>query len=144
MFYIGFFIYKNERFAHSLILGEQCEQITQVTHQKWAMWANCWGRSPKMSEWANCPFFWVNRSFAHLLIFRKKRAIRTANRWANSQPCFIILTVQPLPALGSRRHRWPLDLWPPLVASAKMDSQVASGSSIISGAGSKFRIRQIQ
>ena len=39
-FYLGFFIKKNERF----------EQIAQVPHQKWAMWANRTGRSPKMSE----------------------------------------------------------------------------------------------
>ena len=31
MFYIGL---KNERFAHSLIFGERCEQIAQVPHQK--------------------------------------------------------------------------------------------------------------
>ena len=41
---------KNERIAHFLFFGEQCEWITQVTHQKWAMWANRSGRSPKMSD----------------------------------------------------------------------------------------------
>ena len=30
--------------------GEQCEWIAQVAHQKWAMWANRSGRSPKMSN----------------------------------------------------------------------------------------------
>ena len=34
MFYIGVFILKNERLAHFLIFGEQCEQIAQVAHQK--------------------------------------------------------------------------------------------------------------
>ena len=33
MFYIGFFYFQNERFAHFLIFGEQ---IAQVAHQKWA------------------------------------------------------------------------------------------------------------
>ena len=36
--------------AHSLIFGERCQQIAQVAHQKWAMWANCSGCSPKMSD----------------------------------------------------------------------------------------------
>ena len=67
MFYIGFLFKKNEKFAYSLIFGERCERIAQVSHQKWAMWANRSGRSPKMSEWANRSFFWENRSFAHFL-----------------------------------------------------------------------------
>ena len=50
MFYIGFIIKKMQRFAHSLIFGEQCEQIAQGAHQKWAMWANCSGGSSKMSD----------------------------------------------------------------------------------------------
>ena len=29
-----FFYLKNERIAHSFFFGEQCEQITQVAHQK--------------------------------------------------------------------------------------------------------------
>ena len=98
MFYTGFFILKNERFAHYLIFGEWCMQIAQFTHQKWAMWANHSGRSqkmsdvskslrsltknerpwpihsgcsPKMSEWANHLFFWVNCSFT--LFFAKNK-----------------------------------------------------------------------
>ena len=43
-------------------------------HFWWAMWANCSGHSPKMSEWANRSFYWANRSIAH---FRKKRPIRS-------------------------------------------------------------------
>ena len=35
----------NKRFAHSLFYNEQCEPIAQVTHQKWAIQANCSGRS---------------------------------------------------------------------------------------------------
>ena len=56
----------------------RCEQIAQVAHQKWAMWANCSGRSEEMSDgdwiaqvahqkWANEPI--AHRSFAH---FRQK------------------------------------------------------------------------
>ena len=75
MFYIVFFILKNER----------CERIAQVAHQKWATmrellrslnkneqpWGSRSGRSPKMSELANCLFFWANRSIAHF--FEKTR-----------------------------------------------------------------------
>ena len=97
VFCLFFVSFKNERFAHCLFFNElifgalrsRCERIVQVAHQKWAMWVKRSGRSPKMSEWANCSLFWANRSFAHYsLIFfsRKKRAIRWENRWANSQP----------------------------------------------------------
>ena len=53
MFYIRFFYWKNEQIAHFLFFGERCEWIAQVAHQKWAMWANPSGRSPKMRnhEW---------------------------------------------------------------------------------------------
>ena len=65
MFYPGFLYLENEQFAHSLVYGEQCEQISQVAHQKWAMWANRSNCSPKMSKWANCLFFWAkNERFA--------------------------------------------------------------------------------
>ena len=46
-FFVCFFL--NEQFNQSLFFNEWCEQIAQVTHQKWAMWANCTRRSPKMS-----------------------------------------------------------------------------------------------
>ena len=36
MFYTRF-LFKNERIAHSLFFGEQCEQIAQVAHQKLAV-----------------------------------------------------------------------------------------------------------
>ena len=69
-----------------------CERIARGAHQKWAMWANCLGRSPKKREWANRSFFWANRSFIHyLLIFCKKRAICSENKWANSHPCLVYL-----------------------------------------------------
>ena len=81
-------------FAHFLFFGEWCEWIAHFAQIKWAIWANCSFRSPKMSEherfaqyaqrkwamwanrsfhspkmskWVNCSFFWVNRSFAHFL-----------------------------------------------------------------------------
>ena len=116
MFYIRFKknYWKNERIAHFLFFGERCEWIAQVAHQKWAMWANCSGRSPKMShhkairshrseemstreriaqvahqKWEN---EWIARflRIAHSLIFGQKRAIHSENRWANSQPCFLV------------------------------------------------------
>ena len=47
VFFVGFL---NEQFTHSLFFNEWCEWIAQVAHQKWAMWANCSSRSPKMSD----------------------------------------------------------------------------------------------
>ena len=111
MFYIQFlkkFYWKNEQIAHFLFFGERCEWIAQVAHQKWAMWANRSGRSPKMSDpeqftqvaqstvnerlwgnrsgcspkmskWVNHSFFWANFSFAHLLIFRQKTSDSLGN-----------------------------------------------------------------
>ena len=58
MFYIGFFILKNDWFAHSLIYGERCERIAQVDHQKWANeWFACF-----LSE--SLIFFAKNDGFA--------------------------------------------------------------------------------
>ena len=34
MFYLGFFCKKNERFAHSLIIGERCERFAQKTDKR--------------------------------------------------------------------------------------------------------------
>ena len=83
-------------FAHSLFFNERCERVAQGAHQKWAIWANCSGRSPKMSDheqktgvahqkWANSSFFskWLICSF-----FCKKQVILSENWWANSQPCW--------------------------------------------------------
>ena len=67
MFYIRFFILKNERFAHSLFFNERCEQIAQVAHQKWAMWANRSGLSPKMK----------NERMSELRIFLSELLIRS-------------------------------------------------------------------
>ena len=68
------------------------------------MWANRSGRSPKMRDVSeslrslnkneqmseSLVFF---EQIAHLLIFRKKRAIHSENQWANSQPWFILEAV---------------------------------------------------
>ena len=101
------FYLKKERFAHFLFFGERCERIAQVAHQKWAMWvnpsgrspkmsdhkrfaqvaqqnerpwANCSGRSPKKSEWTNRKFFWANRSFAHFWAKNERFAQKTNER----------------------------------------------------------------
>ena len=109
LFYICFF-FLNDEFDHSLFFGERCERIAQVAHQKWAMWVNPSGRSPKMSdyEWfaqvAQRKWTIVSDSLRSLtknermsewLIFLseslirsflgKKQAILSEIRWANSQ-----------------------------------------------------------
>ena len=107
MFYIQFFYWKNERIAHFLFFGERCEWIAQVAHQKWAMWANRLGRSPKMSDherfalvaqrkWVivrellrsltknericESLIFWANRSFAHFWAKNKRFARKSDER----------------------------------------------------------------
>ena len=86
MFYIRFYIFKSERFPHSLFLWGMWAHCSGCS-PKMSEWANRSGRSPKMSEWAYLYFFSKSliRSF-----FRKKRAIRSENRWANFQPCCIV------------------------------------------------------
>ena len=53
----------------------------------WAMWVNRSFRSPKMSEWVNHSFFWVNRSFAHFWTKNERYAWKS-NEWIPS-PVFI-------------------------------------------------------
>ena len=83
---------------------EWCERIAQVAHQIWAMWANCSGCSPKMSgherfaQFAHQKGATMSKSLRLLTksegmseslicwFFRRKRAIRSENRWANSKP----------------------------------------------------------
>ena len=92
MFYMGFFILKNELFAHSLIFGERCERIAQVAHQKWAMWANRSGWSPNMSvherfsqvahqKWVTMSesrrLLTNNEQMSELLVFLSKTIIRS-------------------------------------------------------------------
>ena len=43
-------------------------------------WANCSGRSPKMSEWANCSFIWANRTFANFFAKNERFAQKTDER----------------------------------------------------------------
>ena len=56
MFYIRFQKKNFEKisesliFAHVLFFGEWCEWIAHFAQIKWAMWANCSGRSPEMSD----------------------------------------------------------------------------------------------
>ena len=45
-----FYIKKMSDLLIPSFFDEQCEQIAQVVHQKWAMWANRSGYSPKMSD----------------------------------------------------------------------------------------------
>ena len=77
-----------------LIKNEWCEWIAQVAQQKWVTmsdsltslrgneqsWANHSGRSPKMIEWVNCLYFWVNRSFAHFWAKSEQFARKTDER----------------------------------------------------------------
>ena len=88
--------------------NERCEQMAQVAHQKWMMWATCsetmskWLRSltknERMSEslmvahkkwatWASCSFFWVNRSFAHFFAKNKRFAQKTDEQIPNPAYC---------------------------------------------------------
>ena len=84
--------------------------------QKWVIWANCSGPSPKMSDHEQFPQVshqkWATMSkslrsltkneritcfferIAHSLNFSHKRAIRSENRWANSQPCTTVHYIQ--------------------------------------------------
>ena len=100
----------NEQFAHSLFLiSEVSESLRSLTKNEWP-WAKCSGCSPKMSKWTNCSLFWVNRSFAHF--FAKKWAIRSENRWANSQPwkylpLFLFLCLK-LEAAPTKLQNFPL------------------------------------
>ena len=47
------------------------------------LWENRSGRSPKMSEWVNCSFFWANRSFAYFWA-KNERLDRKTNEKKNS------------------------------------------------------------
>ena len=72
-FYLVSFIYdkkkknieKRVNRSFSLISSFLVSDSLAIAYFLWAIWANCSGRSPKMSEWVNWSFFWANRSFAH-------------------------------------------------------------------------------
>ena len=81
-----------------------CERFDQIAQDKWAtvckslrllktnerLWANRSGRSPKMSEL----LVFLSESLI-ISFFCKKIAIRSENRWANSQPWPILNTKMP-------------------------------------------------
>ena len=108
----SFMVSNVSKFLRSLTKNERCERIAHVAHQKWANeWIACiFERICSENHWANSQpsifdvteslrlltknermseslVFWANRSFTHF--FAKKRAIRSENRRANSQPCII-------------------------------------------------------
>ena len=67
-----------------LTKNEQCEQIAQVTHQKWVTISDSFRLLTKNERMSKSLVF-----LSELLIqlfFIKKRAIRSENQWANSQP----------------------------------------------------------
>ena len=88
VFFVRFL--KNKRFAHSLFFKElceqigctwkksDCEQISQVTHQKWATVSDMnrlLTKNERISK--SLVFLWANRSFAHFFekssdLFRKQ------------------------------------------------------------------------
>ena len=95
--------------SKSLISSERCERIAQVAHQKWAMWANCSGRSPKMSEWVNHSFFWANRSFAHFWAKNERFAQKTDERipspeedYSTSMTTITSMTITSMTTITSR------------------------------------------
>ena len=61
---------------------ERCEQIAQVAHQNWATMSDLLRSLTKNERIALFLSESLIRSF-----FRKQTAIRSENRWANSQPC---------------------------------------------------------
>ena len=64
--------------------GEGCEQIAQVTHQKWATMSKLLRSLTKYEQISESLIF-LSKSLIHSL-FRKKLGIRIENRWVNSQP----------------------------------------------------------
>ena len=118
------------------LIGEQCEWIAQVAHQKWAMWANRSGRSPKMSDherfaqvaqrkWAIVSESlrsltkkeWMSESlifWSELLIrsfLDKKLAIRSEIKWVNSQPCLHSTSPHPALRLAVQNGEWVRWWW---------------------------------
>ena len=84
---------KEQLWANRLPKIRDHERFTQVTHKMEQPWASRSGCSLKISELANCLFFfgksllclffWGNCSFAHFL---QKWSICSENWWVNSQP----------------------------------------------------------
>ena len=68
----------------ALTKKERCEQIAQVAHQKWVTTSDLLKSLTKNERMSKSLVF-----LSELLIclfIRKQRAIRSENRWANSQP----------------------------------------------------------
>ena len=61
------------------------ERFAQIAQDKWVMWANRSGCSPKMSDVRESLVF-LSKSLIRSFFFCKKRAIRSENQWANSKP----------------------------------------------------------
>ena len=107
---------------HFFFFGERCEWIAHFAKIKWAMWANCSGYSPKMSdherfaevaqrkwaivreslrsltknEWMSESLIFLSESLIRSFL-DKKRAILSENKWANSQPWFFAVSRDFLP-----------------------------------------------
>ena len=91
MFYIGFFLFKKisnllipsflvsyvSELLRSLTKNEGCEQIAQVSHQKWATMSNSLRSLTKNEQMSESLVFWANRSFAHFFAKNKRFAQRT-------------------------------------------------------------------
>ena len=80
MFYIQFKKKIIERMSdtHFLFFGERYEWIAQVAHQKWAMWANRSGCSPKMSDVSeSLRSLTKNEQMSELLIFLSESLIHS-------------------------------------------------------------------
>ena len=91
----------------SLTKNEQCERIAEVAHQKWATmsdllrsltknvrpWANCSGRSTKMSKWANRSLFERIAQVAHFFAKNERFARKTDERIPSPDSSFMVTTI---------------------------------------------------
>ena len=91
------FFIKNSYSLIPSFFNEQCEQIAQVAHQKWELWANCSGCSPKMSKWANrlLSLVFFEGITHYSLIFLQKTSDLPRKPWENSQSCLCPLKFCP-------------------------------------------------
>ena len=84
MFYIRFFLFKNEQIAHSLFYGEGCEWIAQ---RKGAIVSESLRSLTKNERMSESIIFLSESLFRPFL--HKKWAIRSEIKWANSQPWYL-------------------------------------------------------
>ena len=76
-------------FAHFLFFGERCEWIAHFAHQKWATMSDSLRSLTKNERMSESLIF-----LSELLIcsfLDKNRAIRWEIKWANSQPCVLLI-----------------------------------------------------